>query len=226
MNRIKSGTVQSVFAVWVAYLLFLIVMHRLQPNDAWATMFARPLLLIIAPLLAAGIPVLAACPAPSVTVNREDGNPPAERRPTNSDTTRRMAMVWLASLVVFASPHGATLISSFDPVFHHPAFLIFAPLLLACLPLLFPVPVRSRRAPLYRFRTTTISPLDRIRFRNQIIVGSFLIILDICGLVTVNDPTSPHHDGSNTPVNLFLGVGVAVLVLGVWFFARQLRNPR
>ena len=226
MNRIKSGTVQSAFAVWVAYLLFLILMRRLQPNDAWAAMFARPLLLIIAPLLAASIPVLAAYPTPSVTANCDDGDPPAERRPTNSDTTRRMVMVWLASLVVFASPHGATMISSFDQVFHRPAFLIFAPLLLACLPLLFPAAVRSRRAPLYRFRTTTISPLDRIRFRNQIIVGSFLIILDICGLVTVNDPSSPHHGGSNVPVNLFLGVGLVVLVLGIWFFARQLRNPR
>lgn len=45
--------------------------------------------------------------------------------------------MWLISLATFAAPHTLQA-ATWDPVFHRPAFLIVAPLLMACLSLVIP----------------------------------------------------------------------------------------
>jgi hypothetical protein len=72
----------------------------------------------------------------------------------------------------------------------------------------------------------TLSPLRRLRLRSWIILSPFLVVLDICGLVTVNDPSNSPHGGSNLGANLFLGIGLVFLVAGTWYSVRLLRNSR
>jgi len=51
-----------------------------------------------------------------------------------SDAVLQMAQVWIIALLVFAMPHPIYG-HIWDPILHRPAFLIVAPLVLGCIPL-------------------------------------------------------------------------------------------
>ena len=149
MKPLTPGTGQKMVIVWAAYLLFLLFMHMMNPNDRWAAMFCRPIFLVLAPLFVACLPLLAALPTQQgVNASRLQhaggGEVYSDDRRTAWNKVRKMVMAWLASLVIFASPHGTTMLGLLDSVLHRPVFLIVAPLLLAGFPLMAPISDRNR----------------------------------------------------------------------------------
>jgi hypothetical protein len=60
-----------------------------------------------------------------------------------SDVALKMAQTWLVSLIVFAVPHPITG-RIWDPIMHRPSFLIIAPLLMACIPLIHSMTRQSK----------------------------------------------------------------------------------
>jgi hypothetical protein len=223
MKRIGSNTAQNMFAVWLAYLLFLIVMHVTPPDDPWTDMLFQPVFLVIAPLLVACIPLLAARPERGVATRdvEDEGNDSfgSGINRNTSDTVRRMMLVWLVSLVVFASPHKMTASGMLDPILHSPAFLIVAPLLLACIPLLVPAGNARRAIP----RATP--PLSRSRIWKGIVACVIFAILAIGSLFLINAP-SMRNGGSRFWLNIYLFVGLIAALSRAWHFVRLLKNSQ
>jgi hypothetical protein len=218
MKWIKSNTGQSMFALWLASLVCLVVMHKLQPDDPWNQMLSQPAFLIFAPLLVACIPLLATKPSPG----EDDGRWNLRPKPKwiNSDTVRRVLLVWLISLVVFASPHGVWA-SYLNPVMHQPLFLLIAPLMLACIPLLapWPIPIRSEVV-------QTGPPLSRSRVWSGIAACLMLIVILIGMLVLINEQPSRQNSMSVLWPNLFFGGGIIAFVLRFWYFVKILKTAR
>lgn len=219
MKRVRSKTAQNMFGLWLAYLLFLLLMHKLQPNDPWTSMLARPVFLVLAPLLVACIPLLAATPKRAA---REDDAEdfPSEPRPGKSDTVRKMTLVWLVSLVVFASPMGSnTLRGIWAPVFHNPVFLLLVPLLLACIPWFFP-----RLAFPQRPADTTDPPLSRFLLWKGVVACVILAAFAVGVLLLVNDSSLTHHDGSGLLPNIVFTVALVAVLARGWYFIKLLRR--
>lgn len=140
MKGIDSNTAQNMGAVWLITLVVLGLPHFIHlPNgDAWDEALSRPAGLILGPLLAACIPLIArkqSQAARSELVNDESGESSRSGMNIRSSTAWKMLLTWLIALVIFAVPHN---LDSWDPILHRPAFLILAPLLIGCIPLIFP----------------------------------------------------------------------------------------
>ena len=224
MKWIKSKTAQNMFGLWLAYLLFLILMHKLQPNDPWTSMLARPVFLVLAPLLVACIPLLAATPKQAAREDYvEDGSRvylPGRTKPGRSATVRKMTLVWLVSLVVFALPIGNnTLRGIWAPLFHNPIFLLVAPLLLACIPWFFPRLAFPQRA-----ACTTNPPLSRFLLWKGIVACIILAALVVGVLLLVNDSPLTHHDGSGLWPNILFTIALFALLARGWYFIKLLRK--
>lgn len=186
MRRIKSGTVKTMAAVWLAYLIYLIVMQRISPDDPWSDMFVHPLFLILAPILVACIPLLVPSGHASMeeSTGEEGGGLQKGTRKIFSDTVRRMLLVWSVSLMIFASPHRFSRMALLDPVLHHPVFLLVAPLLFACFtPIIwsgFHAKARDSEAAAYRRRR-----IDAIK---SMVASIIFILLVIPVFLWVNSP--------------------------------------
>ena len=135
-----------------------------------------------APLVVACIPWVGTKPAETGDADDEGRTYGRRRRRfVVPDKTRRAVMVWLVALVVFASPLSPRY-SHLGPVIHQPVFLIFAPLLFACISLMIPggVPVRrdvaSREPPLSRSRAW--SGIAACLVSIAILVGLLIVIND------------------------------------------------
>jgi hypothetical protein len=212
------------FALWLIYLVCLVVMHKVQPDDPWNQMLYRPVFLIFAPILVACVPLLATKPDRSGrtdSVEDDDSwNLPYRAKWIDSDTVRRVLLVWLVSLVVFASPHGLRA-PYWDPVMHQPLFLLIAPLMLACIPLLapWPIPIRSEVV-------QTSPPLNRARVWKGITACIMLVLILIGMLVLINDLPSRQNSMSVLWPNLFFGGGIIAFVLRALYFVKLLKTAR
>jgi hypothetical protein len=140
VKEIDSNTAQNMGAVWLITLVVLGVPRfiHIHSGDAWDEMLSRPAGLILGPLLAACIPLIARkqlLAARSELI--EDGSAEDARPHWNikSSTAWKMLLTWLVALVIFAVPHN---LDTWDPILHRPAILILAPLLIGCIPLIFP----------------------------------------------------------------------------------------
>lgn len=218
LAAIRSNTAQNTFALWLAYLVFLVAMHVVGPNDAWAAMFYPPWVLLLAPLAVASIPLL----MPRVKQSADEDFA-GERQPTRTDTLRRMAMTWLAALVVFGSPHGpqgTTLTSMMDPVLHRPAFLIFAPLLLAFLPVLIPVPVRAKRP------SISAPVQSRAQTWKGLVSGGIMAVILVISLLVLNQPDFLPENGSKLMPNAVLGLFLVGDLWAMRKFVKDLRRTK
>ena len=221
---ITWDTARNMFVAWLACLLFLNVMHMLSPDDPWADMLYRPVFLIVMPLLAACVPLLAAGPERAAIDDAEDEddeNFSRGNKPTTTDTLRRVAMVWLASLLIFASPHSEYYAALWDPIVHRAAFLIFAPLLLACIPALVPIPVRPRRAVPH-----TNPPLSRSIIGRGIVSCVVLALLAIGALLLINDTSLGQGHGSPLWVNLCFSIALLAALWRGCYFVKLLRASK
>jgi hypothetical protein len=212
----------TVFALWLAALLGILVMHYVNPGDPWVAMLARPSSLVFAPLIVAAIPLLA------VKSDREaaedygddDDSSNFERKPRweKSGTLRKMALLWLLSLVVFGSPHFLGE-ARLDFILHNSLFLIVAPLLLACLPLFVRDPTLRRWGISCRPRAGLSSS-----FLWQGLISSIVMapILVLC-LIGVN---SMKHAVGKISVNIAIGILLAGDLYVLQKAVKQLRNRR
>jgi len=134
MKWLKSNLVQNTFAIWAMLMMGLVVFHFTEPDDPWVHRVTQPLVLILGPLLLAGVWLFATWPAP--TVIEDDGTDPRprEKRILRMALLRKMALIWVISFAVFGMPHSMFRGGLFDPLFHNPAFLLIAPLALAGIP--------------------------------------------------------------------------------------------
>jgi hypothetical protein len=209
------------FALWLVYLVFLVMMHSLQPNDPWNQTLARPVFLISGPLLVACVPLLATKRARRTTTDYEDGsdwNLPRNAKWIDSDAVRRMALVWLVSLAVFASPHGLRA-PYLDPIMHQPLFLLVAPLVLACIPLLapWPIPIRCEAV-------QTGSSLGRARVWNGITACVMLAVILIGMLVLINVRSLLQSSMSVLWPNVFFGGGLIAAIMRIGYLVKLLRT--
>lgn len=227
MKRIKWDTLQSMFGLWLGYLLALVLMHKLQPGDPWTAMMTRPVSLVFAPLVVACIPALARKPKWVTKENyadddsREDFSDGANMG--RSDIVRRMVMVWLTSLAVFAFPLGTNTLRGmiWAPVFHDPVFLAVAPLLLACIPLLFPsLTFKQPAVP------ATEAPLNRLRIWKGIVSCFMFAMIAISVLLLINDSSLTRHDGSSLWPNVFFTIGLIAASWRGLYFVKLLRSSR
>lgn len=223
MKRSQSDLLQTVFALWLATLFCIFVLHYVAPNDPWATMFTRPIFLVVAPIAVACIPVLAARSISKRRGANEEGDIYEDRSRMfggiQASTVWKMAAVWLASLVTFASPHGGTPMEMFDFVWHKPAFLIVAPLLLACIPLPG-VSSRLRRWGISYHPITDDSPYLMWK---GIISGAILAGILILCLIGVN---SMRGAVGKLPVNIAILVLLVGDLAAMWSMVRRRRNRR
>ena len=138
VKGIDSNTAQNMGAVWLITLVVLGLPHFIHlPNgDAWDEALSRPAGLILGPLLAACIPLIArkqSQAARSELVNDESGESSRSGMNIRPSTVWKMLLTWLTVLVIFAVPHN---LDSWDPILHRPLVLIVAPLLIGCIPLI------------------------------------------------------------------------------------------
>lgn len=223
MRRIKSGTVQSMVALWLFFLVFLIVMHRLQPGDPWTSMMARPIVLVFVPLLVACVPLLTRQSKRGVDSVDDDEDVRRAAKPGRLDIARRMALVWIVSLVVFALPLGTNTLTGtvWDPLFHRPVFLIVAPLLLACIPLLFP------KATLVRRRMPAEgAALARSRAWSGVVGCLMGAVIAGAVLLLVNDKSLAHSGASRLWPNIAFTIALVAALMRAWYFVKLLREPR
>lgn len=211
MKWIKSDTGQSVLALWAVYLLYLIFMHRVEPDDPWNRIFFHPAFLVLMPVMAGCIPILGSKPEQAETIDDPGSTPtwsfPLKPRRTIPDSARRVLLVWLTTLIMFASPHGIRG-AYIDPLMHQPSFLILAPPLLAGISLFTPwtIPTRSLALP----RTP---PLSRAAVRKGIascvLLGAILVGI----LFFINDTLTPaNHTAAFWSNIFFLGCLIATLM--------------
>lgn len=228
MRRIKSDTLQSMAGLWLAYLLALVLMHRLQPGDPWTAMITRPVSLVVVPLLVACIPALARKPKQvtgKLSATVDSGERSSVGTSTDrSDIVRRMVLVWLVSLAVFAFPFGTNTLRGmiWAPIFHKPIFLILAPLLLACIPLLFPSLTFFKR-----YSAPAADPaLSRSRIWNGIVSCSLGIVMAIGVLLLINDSSLTRHDGSSLWPNVFFTIWLIAALWRGLYFVKLLKRLR
>lgn len=223
MKRSQSDLLQTVFALWLATLFCILVLHYVAPKDPWVTMLTRPIFLVIAPIVVACTPLLA---ARSISKRRgadEEGDLYEDRSRIfggiETTTVWRMALVWLVSLAIFASPHRGTTMEAFDFVWHNPVFLIVAPLLLACIPLPS-VSTRLRRWGISYRPITDDSPYSLWRG----LIASFILagILILC-LIGVN---SMKGAVGKVSVNIAILVLLVGDLLVMWKCVTRLRKLR
>lgn len=223
MKRSRSDLLQTVLALWLATLFCILVLHYVAPNDPWVTKLARPIFLVIAPIVVACIPVLAARSISKRRGANEEGDIDEDRSRMfggiQAGTVWRMATVWLVSLVIFASPHGGTPMSAFDFVWHNPLFLIVAPLLLACIPL----PVVSSRLRRWGISYRPITDDSPYLAWKGLIAGFLLAGILVLCLIGVNSMKGAVGK---------LSVNIAILVLlvgdlaAIWSAVKRLRRRR
>lgn len=212
---------QSVGAVWVAALLCILVCHSVLPADPWVTMLARPIGLIVIPLVVASIPLLAwKSDAEEDGYDEGDASSDVERKPRwkQSGVRRKMVLIWLVSLVVFGYPHYRWPTAMLDPILHNPLFLVFVPLLLACIPLLGSSS-EAHEPEIRRGAVEGRSPI--IAWKSLIAGGILAMILVLCLIGVYSMP-----GGGKVPVYC----AITVLLSGdgyvLWKSVRQLRNSR
>jgi len=132
LKWLKSNTGQTSIALWFAYFFGLVLFHKIKPSDSWDRVTFHPAFLILMPLLAAAIPWLQTKPA---------SEPEDPRR----DTLRSMAIYWIFSVVVFSFPLSRRR-EQWAFLVHNPVFLAVAPLLIACIAFIRPLPISIRTA--------------------------------------------------------------------------------
>ena len=222
MKRITSHTVQSMFVYWLGYLAFLVLMHILRPDDPWNKVFFSPGFLIVVPLLVACIPLLLTKSergVPTDDVEDENGwNRLRGTRRINSNTGRRMLLAWVVSLVTFASPLRVWT-EKLYPFLHRPLFLIIAPLVVACIPLLYQGTVPARCA------TAEKDPFSRGSFVWRGIIGcSIGVLLLIGALFLIN--SLPHNKMSSLWPNVLFGGTLLAAILRILYFIKRLRSVK
>lgn len=223
MKRSQSDLLQTVSALWLATLFCILVLHYVAPKDPWVTKLTRPIFLVIAPIVVACIPVLA---AKSISKRRgaDEGGDLYEDRSRmfggiQASTVWKMALVWLVSLVIFASPHGGTPMGAFDFVWHNLAFLIVAPLLLACIPLPA-VSSKLRRSGISFRQVADDSPY--LLWKGLISCTILAVVLILC-LIGVN---SMKGAVGNVSVNIAISVLLVGDLAAFWNGVKRLRKRR
>jgi hypothetical protein len=213
MKRVGSDMVQTVFALWLAALSALLVIHYVRPGDVWAAMLTRPVFLVIVPLMVAGIPLLAA-----KADQEAAGDTDLQSKPRWKDgvTLRKMVLIWLVSLVMFGAPHGTTPMAMLDSVWHNTVFLIVCPLLLACIPLLgLPRGLEIGLRPM-----SASSPWFLWRGLISTIILAVILVLCLIGVNSMKGAVG----------KLSVNIAILVLLAGdlaiLWHALKQLRNLR
>lgn len=135
MKGIDSSTAQSMGAVWLITLVVLGLPHfvPIHSGDAWDAALSRPAGLILCPLLAACIPLIGSKQSQAARSELLEAQSSRSGMNIRPSTVWKMFMTWLIALVIFAVPHN---LDSWDPILHRPVFLIVAPLLIGCIPLI------------------------------------------------------------------------------------------
>ena len=132
--------------------------------------------------------------------------------------TARMALVWLISLVVFASPHPLWG-QIWDPIMHRPIFLIVAPLLLSLISALFPARRQLQEV------SATYPATSRSALWGQTIFGSVMALFLMVMLIAVNGSPGSGKGGT-LPIDLALLLLLALVLAAVWKGISGLRNLR
>ena len=219
---IRSDFGQSVLALWGGYLLFLILMHVVRPDDPWNRVFFNPVFLVVVPVLAGCIPVVGTKPE----WVEDDLDSAADwgfaRKPRRSlpDAVRRFLMVWLATLIIFISPHGMRA-SYIDPLVHRAGFLVLAPLWLAAISLFTPWRILPRS-----FAPPQAPVLSRAAAWNGIVSCVVLAVMIVGALLVIYDTVTPATRMNAMWRGIFFVACLIAVLMRARYFVRRLRSER
>lgn len=202
LKWLKSDLGQTSLVLWFFSLGVLVLMHILHSTDPWDRVTFHPAFLAVMPLLVASVPWLYTKPASGDARNRR------------GDTARSALILWISSLVIFTFPLRLRN-EYWAPVVHNPIFLALAPVLIAGIALIRPLPIAIR---------TDAPPRPATLMPNQIssgIVACILAVLLLIGLLYLFNNRS--FNVNHAPVlwpNLIVGSALAAAILRLRYLLR------
>jgi len=142
----------------------------------------------------------------------------------NPRAWKRAGLVWFVALVMFVVPHRGLATYS-NTIFHQPAFLLIAPILLAVLSLFVPVKdsLDGEDAAVsgsYRPRRS------RLNTWKGIICSVILALFVVFVLLAANADVTPQNADFTHRLNNAGGVALAGFVGLTIYFARDFKQPR